>query len=78
MIRKSNSDATINLILDVACNVFMEKGYNDTCVQDIIDHLGDLHKEEDSIYHYFRSKEDILIAITDRATAQANVMPLAV
>lgn len=75
MMRKSSSDETINLILDVAYDLFMEKGYDSTCVQDIIDYLETFHKkEEDAIYHYFKSKEDILIAITDRATS----MPLAV
>ena len=50
----------------------MEQGYEHTSIQDIIDHLGGLSKG--AIYHHFKSKEDILIAVTDRMTAESNQM----
>ncbi len=60
------------MILDVAFRLFMEQGYEHTSIQDIIDHLGGLSKG--AIYHHFKSKEDILIAVTDRMTAESNQM----
>lgn len=70
--RNKHPEETVNLILDVAFRLFMEKGYEHTSVQDIIDHLGGLSKG--AIYHHFKSKEDLLIAVTDRMTAESNRM----
>lgn len=70
MARNKHPEETVNLILDVAYRLFMEKGYEHTSIQDIIDHLGGLSKG--AIYHHFKSKEDILIAVTDRMTAESN------
>lgn len=70
--RNKHPEETINLILEVAFRLFMEKGYEHTSIQDIIDHLGGLSKG--AIYHHFKSKEDILVAVTDRMTAESNQM----
>ena len=40
--RNKHPEETVNLILDVAFRLFMEKGYEHTSIQDIIDHLGGL------------------------------------
>ena len=72
MARNKNPEETVNLILDVAYRLFMEKGYEYTSIQDIIDHLGGLSKG--AIYHHFKSKDDILIAVTDRMTEESNQM----
>lgn len=72
MARNKHPEETIQLILDVAFRLFMEQGYEHTSIQDIIDHLGGLSKG--AIYHHFKSKEDILIAVTDRMTAESNQM----
>ena len=72
MARNKHPEETVNLILDVAFRLFMEKGYEHTSIQDIINHLGGLSKG--AIYHHFKSKEDILIAVTDRMTAESNQM----
>lgn len=72
MARNKHPEETVNLILDVAFRLFMEKGYEHTSIQDIIDHLGGLSKG--AIYHHFKSKEDILVAVTDRMTAESNQM----
>lgn len=70
MARNKHPEETVNLILDVAYGLFMEKGYEHTSIQDIIDGLGGLSKG--AIYHHFKSKEEILIAVTDRMTAESN------
>lgn len=70
MARNKHPEETVNLILDVAFHLFMEKGYEHTSVQDIIDNLGGLSKG--AIYHHFKSKEDILDAVMNRMTAESN------
>ncbi len=72
MARNKHPEETVNLILDVAFRLFMEKGYERTSIQDIINNLGGLSKG--AIYHHFKSKEDILVAVTDRMTAESNRM----
>ena len=71
MARNKYPEETVNLILDVAFRLFMEKGYEHTSIQDIIDHLGGLGKG--AIYHHFKSKEDILYAVMGRMTAESNL-----
>lgn len=70
MSRNKHPEETVQLILDVAFRLFMEKGYEQTSIQDIIGHLGGLSKG--AIYHHFKSKEDILSAVIDRMTAESN------
>ena len=72
MARNKHPEETVRSILDVSFRLFMEKGYEHTSIQDILDHLGGLSKG--AIYHHFKSKEDILIAVTDRMTAESNQM----
>lgn len=76
MARNKHPEETVNLILDVAFRLFIEKGYDNTSIQDIIDHLNGLSKG--AIYHHFKSKEDILIAVTDRMTDAPNQMLAAI
>lgn len=72
MARNKHPEETVNLISDVAYRLFIEKGYEHTSIQDIINNLGGLSKG--AIYHHFKSKEDILIAVTDRITSESNQM----
>ena len=72
MARNKHPEETVNLILDVSLRLFMEKGYEHTSIQDIINQLGGLSKG--AIYHHFKSKEDILVAVTDRMTEESNRM----
>ncbi len=72
MARNKHPEETVNLILDTAFRLFMEKGYEHTSIQNIIDNLGGLSKG--AIYHHFKSKEDILIAVTNRMTDESNRM----
>ena len=72
MARNRHPEETVNLILGVAFRLFMEKGFEHTSIQDIIDNLGGLSKG--AIYHHFKSKEDILVAVTEKMTAESNRM----
>lgn len=64
MARNKYPEETEALILDTAQRLFIEKGYEHTTIQDIIDNLGGLTKG--AVYHHFSSKEDILKAVTAR------------
>ena len=70
--RNKHPEETVHLIVTTAFRLFMEKGYEHTSIQDIIDQLGGLSKG--AIYHHFKSKEDILIAVSDQMTAESNQM----
>ena len=72
MARNAHPEETVQLIKTVAYRLFMEKGYEHTSIQDIIDHLGGLSKG--AIYHHFKSKEDLLVAVTDAMTSESNRM----
>ena len=76
MARNKHPEETVNLILDVSFRLFMEKGYEHTSIQDIIHNLGGLSKG--AIYHHFKSKEDILVAVTDKITEESNQMLLVI
>lgn len=64
MSRNKYPEQTVNLIIEVSLKLFLEKGYENTSIQDIIDNLGGLSKG--AIYHHFKSKEDILVAVHDK------------
>ena len=61
MARNRNSHETRKKILEVSKDLFLEKGFDNTSIQDIIDGLGGLTKGV--IYHHFESKYDILQTI---------------
>lgn len=62
MARNKYPEVTEKRILESAEKLFLEKGYENTTIQDIVDDLGDLSKG--AIYHHFKSKEDIIEAVT--------------
>jgi AcrR family transcriptional regulator len=47
-------------VLDAAARVFYERGYADASVQDVADELGIL---KGSLYHYIKTKEDLLFRL---------------
>lgn len=63
MARNKYPEETKKLIIDTASRLFIEQGYDQTSIQDIINNLGGLSKG--AIYHHFKSKEDILTAVAD-------------
>lgn len=70
MARNKNPEITINRILDASMDLFLEKGYDNTTIQDIVDALGDLSKG--AIYHHFKSKEEIIEAVIPRLYDSSN------
>ena len=64
MARNKYPEETVARILDVARRLFMEKGYDNTTIQDIVDQLGGLSKG--AVYHHFKSKEEIMDAVCDQ------------
>lgn len=64
MARNKYPEETINKILDVSMQLFLEKGYEHTSIQDIVNNLGGLSKG--AIYHHFKSKEDILDGVMNK------------
>lgn len=55
------SEETVQKILNASLKLFMEKGYEQTTVLDIVDEMGDLTRG--AFYHHFKSKEEVLDAL---------------
>lgn len=64
MARNKYPEVTQQRILDTATRLFLEKGWEETTIQDIIDELGDLTRG--AFYHHFKSKDEIIDAVTTR------------
>ena len=63
MARNKHPEETVEKILSVSLKLFMEKGYDHTTIQDIVDALG---MSKGAVYHHFKSKEDIFDRICDQ------------
>ncbi len=74
MARNKYPEITVDKILEVAQRLFLEKGYENTTIQDIVDDLGGLTKG--AIYHHFKSKEDIICALSDKLFADNNPLEI--
>lgn len=61
MARNKYPEMTVEKILDVSKRLFLEKGFDNTTIQDIVDGLDGLTKG--AVYHHFKSKEEILDAL---------------
>lgn len=61
--RNKYPEETVRKILDTAERLFIEKGYDRTSLQEIIDETG---LSKGAIYHHFTSKDDILYSVCDR------------
>lgn len=70
MPRNKYPEETVQKILDVSLKLFMEKGYENTTVLDIVDHLGGLTRG--AFYHHFKSKEEVIDALTDKMFCENN------
>ena len=58
-------DERLNELLDIAQELFFQKGYESTSVNDIIEKAG---VAKGTFYHYFKSKADLLDMLVDRWT----------
>ena len=64
MSRNKYPERTVERILIAAQKLFLEKGYENTTITDIVEEMGDLTKG--AVYHHFRSKEEIMDALGDK------------
>lgn len=71
MARNKHPEVTVEKILDVAQQLFLEKGYDNTTIQDIVDKLGG-GLTKGAVYHHFKSKEDIICALSDKMFSDCN------
>lgn len=60
MARNKYPEKTVEKIIQVSLQLFSEKGYEKTTIQDIVNALG---MSKGAIYHHFKSKEEIIDAI---------------
>lgn len=70
MPRNKYPEITEKRILDTATKLFLERGWEQTTIQDIVDELGDLTRG--AFYHHFKSKEDIIDAVLNRMSMENN------
>ena len=70
MARNKYPEVTVEKILDVSKRLFIEKGFDNTTIQDIVDELGGLTKG--AVYHHFKSKEEIMKALGDKLFFNKN------
>lgn len=70
MARNKYPEVTVERILEVSRRLFLEKGYDNTTIQDIVDELGGLTKG--AVYHHFKSKEEIMDAVSDQMFFENN------
>ena len=68
--RNKYPEETVQKILDVSMKLFVEKGYEQTTVLDIVSNLGGLTRG--AFYHHFKSKEDVFFAISDKMFRDHN------
>ncbi len=69
MPRKNNPKQTVENIISISAKLFIEKGYDKTSMQDIVDVLG---MSKGSIFHHFKSKEDIFNAVINMQSEYAD------
>lgn len=64
MARNKYPEETEQKILDAALKLFIEKGYEQTTILDIVGEMGGLTRG--AFYHHFKTKEDVFFALTDK------------
>ncbi len=70
MARNKYPEVTVDKILEVSERLFLEKGYDNTTIQNIVDELGGLTKG--AVYHHFKSKEEIMDALGSKMFSNNN------
>lgn len=64
MPRNKYPEETVQKILEVSLKLFLEKGYEETTILDIVDNLGGLTRG--AFYHHFKSKEEVMNALGNK------------
>ncbi|MBE1556799.1 TetR/AcrR family transcriptional regulator [Sporosarcina limicola] len=70
MARNKYPEVTLEKILDVAQRLFLEKGFDQTTIQDIVDGLDGLTRG--AVYHHFKSKDEIMDALINKMFLDNN------
>lgn len=70
MSRNKYPEETEKKILDAAYELFVEQGYENTSVQNIIDRTG---LSKGAVYHHFESKERILFAVFRKVAESISI-----
>jgi len=70
MARNKYPELTITQILDVSLKLFLERGFEQVRMQDIVDRLGGLTKG--AVYYHFKNKEDIFDALIEQLYQDFN------
>lgn len=70
MARNKYPEVTLEKILEVSQQLFFEKGFDQTTIQDIVDRLEGLTRG--AVYHHFKSKEDIMNALIEQMFLDNN------
>lgn len=71
MPRNKFPEETVRMILDSALELFLEKGYEQTTILDIVNNMGSLTRG--AFYHHFKSKEEVLDALGDKLFYDNNL-----
>lgn len=64
MPRNKYPEETEQKILDAALKLFIEKGYEQTTILDIVGEMGGLTRG--AFYHHFKSKDEVLLALSTK------------
>lgn len=72
MTKKLTAEEVKTLILDTAADLFIEKGYVDTSISDIVSRLDGLTKG--AVYHHFNSKEEIINSVVRRFIPKDDIL----
>lgn len=70
MPRNKYPEETVQKILDASLKLFLEKGYEETTVLDIIAEMGGLTRG--AFYHHFKSKEEVFEALCEKLFYETN------
>ncbi len=70
MARNKYPEQTIEKILKVAQKLFLEKGFDQTTIQDIVDGLEGMTRG--AVYHHFKSKDEIMEALIHQMFLENN------
>ncbi len=70
MARNKYPEQTLEKILTVAQRLFLEKGFDQTTIQDIVDGLEGMTRG--AVYHHFKSKDEIMEALINRMFLEHN------
>lgn len=73
--RNKHPEETVQKILDASLQLFVEKGYEETTVLDIINNMGGMTRG--AFYHHFKSKEEVFDALSDKLFDDNNIFKAA-